>query len=160
MSSTAGQGGAEAISDRIEKETFIRAPRSRVWQALTDSAQFGAWFRVALDGPFVPGGRLTGQITYPGYEHLRFAVEDIVIAPEDYFAFRWHPYPKDPQQDYSSEPTTLVEFRLSDTEDGTLLQVVESGFDLIPLGRREEAFRANSGGWTGQMNNIKAYVEG
>jgi hypothetical protein len=87
-------------------------------------------------------------------------VQDIVLKPEAYFAFRWHPYAVEPGGDYSGEPTTLVVFRLSDAGSGTLLTVVESGFDALPPGRRDEAFRSNSGGWAIQMENIRAYVEG
>jgi uncharacterized protein YndB with AHSA1/START domain len=43
------------MSDRVEKTIELRAPVSRVWRALTDHVEFGAWFRVRLDGPFVPG---------------------------------------------------------------------------------------------------------
>lgn len=52
-------------TDRIEKEIVLRAPRARVWKALTDSREFGTWFRVALDGPFEAGKRITGRMTYP-----------------------------------------------------------------------------------------------
>ena len=60
--------------------------------------------------------------------------------------------------DYSAEPTTLVEFRLEQSAGGTLLTMVESGFDQIPLHRRAEAFRMNDGGWTAQMTNIDQHV--
>jgi uncharacterized protein YndB with AHSA1/START domain len=150
----------EAVSDRIEKQAVLRAPRSRVWQALTDSAQFGQWFRVRLDGPFIAGQPLSGQITHPGYEHLRFTVEVVALEPERYFAFRWHPYAIDPAVDYASEEPTLVEFTLAEQDGGTLLSVVESGFDRIPEYRRAEAFRMNSGGWAAQLGNIRQYVEG
>src|SRR4051794_5582890 len=57
------------MSDRIEKAIELNAPVERVWRALTDHGEFGEWFRVKLDGPFVPGEMSTGHITYPGYEH-------------------------------------------------------------------------------------------
>jgi putative transposase len=43
---------SSAVPDRIEKQILLRAPLARVWQALTDSTEFGAWFGVKLDGPF------------------------------------------------------------------------------------------------------------
>ena len=146
-------------ADRLEKTTTIKANRSRVWQALTDSAQFGEWFRVKLDGPFVAGQPITGQITHPGYEHVRFNAQVERIEPETLFTFRWHPYAIDPNVDYSGEPATLVEFRLADAAEGTHLTVTESGFNAIPAERRDEAFRMNSNGWQHQMVNIKDYVE-
>ena len=145
-------------SDRIEKRLELKAPVSRVWRALTDYREFGEWFRVKLNGPFVAGQISRGQITYPGYEHLKWEALVQKIEPERLFSFTWHPYAVDPKADYSKEPSTLVEFRLEKTANGTLLLLTESGFDKIPPGRRLEAFRMNEGGWTEQMKNIESYV--
>jgi uncharacterized protein YndB with AHSA1/START domain len=145
-------------TDRIERQIEIKAPVSRVWKALTDHKEFGQWFRVNLESPFVPGKLTRGKITYPGYEHVVMEVLVHKIDPERYFAFYWHPYAVDPAVDYSKEDRTLVEFRLEQTTAGTLLQVTESGFDAIPASRRAEAFRMNSGGWEQQLRNIQAYA--
>jgi uncharacterized protein YndB with AHSA1/START domain len=147
-------------TDRIEKQIRLRAPKSRVWRALTDAEEFGAWFRVKLEGPFVPGGRTKGKITYPGYEHITMEVWVERMEAETLFSYRWHPYAVDPKADYSSEPTTLVEFQLKSEDGGTLLTVVESGFDQLPAGRRDEAFRMNDGGWKQQLVNIERHVAG
>lgn len=146
------------MSDRIEKRVELKAPVSRVWRALTDFREFGEWFQVKLDGPFVAGQISRGHITYPGYEHLQWEAVVQAMEPEHLFSFTWHPYAVDPKIDYSKEPSTLVEFRLEKTEAGTLLVLTESGFDKIPLERRFEAFRRNDGGWTEQMKNIERYV--
>ena len=146
------------VTDRIEKQVLLRAPRSRVWRALTDAAEFGSWFGVKLESPFKAGAKVRGQITHPGYEHLTLEVVVDRVEPEHYFSYRWHPYAVDPKADYSSEPTTLVEFRLEEAREGTTLTIVESGFDRIPLARRAEAFRMNEGGWTAQAQNIERYV--
>lgn len=145
-------------TDRIEKQIEINAPVARVWRALTDHNEFGQWFRVNLEGPFVPGKATRGRITYPGYEHLVMEVVVQKMESQRLFSFNWHPYAIDPKVDYSNEPPTLVEFRLHKTPAGTLLVVTESGFDAIPLARRAEAFRMNDGGWTEQVNNIEAHV--
>jgi uncharacterized protein YndB with AHSA1/START domain len=144
--------------DRIEKRIELKAPPSRVWRALTDHREFGLWFRVKLDGPFVPGQVSTGWITYPGYEHLKWEAVVQKMEPERLFSFTWHPYAVDPKMDYSKEPPTLVEFRLEKTAGGTLLTVIESGFDKIPAGRRPEALRMNERGWTEQVKNIESHV--
>jgi uncharacterized protein YndB with AHSA1/START domain len=144
-----------AETDRIEKKVVLRAPRSRVWRAITSAEEFGEWFRVNLEGPFVEGSWVRGKITHPGYEHVTMEVQVERIEPETYFAYRWHPYAVDPTVDYSSEPTTLVEFRLEETDGGTLLTIVESGFDQVPFARRAEAFRMNDRGWAGQARNIE-----
>ena len=147
-------------TDRIEKQVTLRAPRSRVWRALTTPKEFGTWFGVKLDGgAFTEGAAVRGRITHPGYEHLTMEMLIERIEPERYFSYRWHPYAHDPGVDYSSEPTTLVEFTLDETAAGTLLTVVESGFDRIPAARRAEAFRMNEQGWTQQMENIRGHVE-
>ncbi len=145
-------------TDRIEKKVILRAPRSRVWRAIADAQEFGRWFGVKLEGTFVEGAQIGGKITYPGYEHLTMEVEVVRIEPERYFAYRWHPYAVNPTVDYSSEPMTLVEFRLEEADGATLLTIVESGFDQIPLARRAEAFRKNEGGWAEQTRNIERHV--
>jgi uncharacterized protein YndB with AHSA1/START domain len=146
-------------TDRIERQIRIKAPRAKVWRALADAESFGAWFGVSLKGKrFVAGEPCEGPITYPGYEHLVWNVVVERVEPERLLSFRWHPYAVDPQVDYSQEPTTLVTFELEEIPEGTLLRLVESGFDRIPVHRRPEAFRMNSGGWDMQMQNIDAYV--
>jgi uncharacterized protein YndB with AHSA1/START domain len=145
-------------NDRIEKQITIAAPVSRVWRALTDHHQFGQWFRVKLDDPFIPGNVSTGFITWPGYEHLKWEAVVQKIEPERYFSFTSHPFSIDPNRDYSAETPTLVEFTLEPSNSSTLLTVVESGFENIPAERRAEAFLRNNTGWTQQMENIRTYV--
>jgi uncharacterized protein YndB with AHSA1/START domain len=144
--------------DRIEKQIEMKAPRSRVWRALTDYREFSEWFRVKLENAFVPGQTSCGQITYPGYEHLRMEVVVQKIEPEHLFSFTWHPYAIEPGVDYSQEPPTLVAFKLEETPGGTLLTVTESGFQKLPPERRAEAFRMNEGGWAEQLQNIARHV--
>ena len=146
------------MNDRIEQSIELKAPASRVWRALTDYREFGEWFRVKLDGPFVAGQVSSGHITYPGYEHLKWEVVVQQVEPERLFSFTWHPYAIDPKVDYSQESPTLVEFRLEKTRSGTMLTVTESGFDKLPAHRRAEAFLRNDGGWAQQMKNIENHV--
>lgn len=146
------------MSDNIEKRIELNAPISRVWSALTDHREFGEWFRVKLDGPFVLGEVSRGHITYPGYEHIQWEAVVQAMEAERLFSFTWHPYAVDADTDYSKETPTLVEFRLEPTASGTLLLLTESGFDKIPSDRRDEALRKNDGGWTEQMKNIASHV--
>jgi len=147
-------------TDRIERSVLVQAPRERVWRALSDAAEFGAWFGVDLAGQaFVPGRRTRGRITYPGYEHLWFDVAVERVEAPRLLAFRWHPYAVDPAVDYTAEEPTLVTFTLEDAPGGaTRLTVVESGFDRIPPARRREAFRMNGQGWDAQMGNVARHV--
>lgn len=147
-------------TNHIEKNIVLRAPQSRVWRALTNAQEFGAWFGVQLAGGFAPGARVMGRITTPGYEHLTMEIAVELIEPERLFAYRWHPYAIESGVDYSAEPTTLVEFYLAEAGGGTRLTVVESGFDRLPLARRTEALRMNEQGWAEQIKNIERHVAG
>jgi len=146
------------MGNKIEKRIELKAPVSRVWRSLTDYREFGDWFRVKLERPFVAGQESRGNITYPGYEHVVWTAVVQKMEPERLFSFTWHPYAVDPSVNYSKETPTLVEFRLEKAGSGTLLVLTESGFDNIPVERRSEAFRRNDGGWTEQMKNIEAHV--
>jgi uncharacterized protein YndB with AHSA1/START domain len=167
--------------DRIEKRVTVRAPVSRVWKAIADAQEFGRWFGLELEGAFVAGKTITGtfhevlneaaivdyqkslglspsKVKLPDKNSVFCTVER--IEPEHYFSFRWIPYGIDAEADPQNEPTTLVEFRLEKVAEGTLLTIIESGFDRVPAHRRERAFRMNEGGWAAQAENLKKYVEG
>lgn len=156
-------------TDRIEKTVVLRAPRDRVWRAISDAQQFGSWFGMELDGPFVAGQRALGRIRPTQVDaevarlqepHAGHPVELFIerIEPPDRFAFRWHPFAIDRTVDYSREPTTLVTFELEDAESGVRLTITETGFDQIPLERRARAFAANEGGWAKQTELIAKYL--
>ncbi|WP_419249670.1 SRPBCC family protein [Sandaracinus amylolyticus] len=148
-------------TDRIEKKRLLRAPRDRVWRALTDPAEFGSWFGMRLDAPrFEPRAHVRGRITIPEYAHVVVDMWITKLEPQRLFSYRWHPYAVDPAVDYSKEEPTLVEFVLEDAPGGTLLLASESGFDRIPIARRAEAYRMNTGGWEAQLENIAKHVEG
>lgn len=146
--------------NEIRKTIDLAAPIERVWRALTDHEEFGAWFRVALEGPFVVGEETRGRITYPGYEHVEWKAKIVAMERPHLFALTWHPYAVEPDVDYSDETPTRVEFRLDPIDTGTRLTLVESGFDGLPPGRMPEAMRMNEGGWDIQMKNIRAHVDG
>lgn len=146
-------------TDRIERKVLLKAPRARVWRALSNAEEFGSWFGVKLQGKtFAPGQRTHGQISYPGYEYLVFEVWIERMEPQRLLSWRWHPAAIEKDVDYSAEPTTLVTFELADADGGTLLTVVESGFDNVPPHRRLGAFRMNSEGWEEQMKRIEQHV--
>lgn len=146
--------------DYIEKSIELNAPIERVWRALTDYEEFGQWFRVKLDGPFVLGKLSTGRMTYPGYENIKWEAKIQAMDEPSLFSFTW-PHPADfDAASYSDSPTILVEFRLEPTAGGTRVTVTESGFEALPPERRAEAMRSNEGGWEEQMRNIQAHVEG
>ena len=148
------------MQDSIEKTIVIAAPVSKVWDAIADYRKFGEWFQVRLDQPFVEGGKTTGMITVPGYENLKWEGTVVAIEPEKRIAFSWVTHAIDPDRDYTGEPETSCEFLLEPAGDGTRLTIIESGFSKLPAGVREEAFLRNDEGWSAQVKNVKAYVEG
>ena len=148
----------KSATDRIERAIVLRAPRARVWRALTDAREFGRWFGVKVDGVFAPGARMRGALTHKGYEHVMWDITIDRMEPERLFSWRWHPGAVDPKRDYSKDPTTLVVFTLEEAQGGTLLTVVESGFDQVPSAYRATAFRGNDAGWAAQVKNIERHV--
>jgi uncharacterized protein YndB with AHSA1/START domain len=137
----------------------INAPRPRVWRALSNAEEFGTWFGVNLKGKtFAPGQRVQDLFTIEGHETCMFDIVVERVESEKLLSYRWHPYSMDPAVDYEQEPRTLVTFALQDTADGTLLTVVETGFDQVPPERRFEAFRINSSGWEWQLGNLQRHV--
>lgn len=151
---------AQTVTDRIEKQIVLRAPRARVWKALSNAEEFGRWFGADMkNATFKPGQWAKGRVTYPGYEHLTMEILIERMEEGRLLSWRWHPGAVD-VKDVADEPMTLVVFTLEDVPEGTLLKVVESGFDTIPIARRASAFRDNEGGWTEQMTNIQKHVGG
>lgn len=156
--------------DQIVKKTVLKAPRTRVWEAVSDANKYGAWFGAEFDGPFKAGATLTGTLVATKadpevaakpnpYRGKTFTFEVERVEPEKVIAFRWHPFAVDDSIDYSKEPTTLIVFELADAPGGhTALTVTESGFDKVPLERRAEAFRMNDGGWAFQLKLIEKYL--
>ena len=156
-------------TDRIEKSVVLRAPRERVWRAISDSKQFGSWFGVEFDEPFVAGKSIVGKMVttsvdaevakrQESYKGHRFEFEVDRVEPMRLFSFRWHPFAMDSSVDYSNETPTLVAFVLEEVQGGTRLTVTESGFDQIPIERRAKAFAANEGGWAAQMKLVEKYL--
>jgi len=154
---------------KIEKKVLLKASQSRVWRAISDSRQFGTWFGMKVDGPFVAGERVKGAIAptkvdpeiakaQEPYAGTPFELVIETVEPERLFSFRWHPCAVDPNVDYSKEPMTLVTFRLDPQDGGVMLTVTETGFENVPLERRAAAFEANDGGWTAQCELVEKYL--
>ncbi|ABZ92958.1 Conserved hypothetical protein [Leptospira biflexa serovar Patoc strain 'Patoc 1 (Ames)'] len=147
----------ETTENTIERKIEIDAPLHKIWDALTNSKQFGKWFGVKLESEFVEGNTTLGMNTLKGFEmKMEFRIKK--IQPQSYFSYSWIPFPLDQSFDYTKEEPTLVEFFLVEKGDKTELRVKESGFDLITASRRAEAFRMHSGGWDAQLKNIESFV--
>lgn len=147
-------------TNSIERSIHINGSRERVWRALTNAEEFGAWFGADLSGQsFTAGQRARGPMTMQGCEGLYFDAVIKQIQPQDLLSFHWHPYSGDPSADYSTEQPTLVTFTLKDVPGkGVLLTVVESGFDKVPEHRRRKAFEMHSEGWDFQLKNVARHA--
>jgi len=142
---------------RIERKKLVRAPRARVWQALTNIEHFCKWFHVEAKGAFQPGARVEMTSTYEDHKGVRFFLIVEEMKPDHKFSWRWHPGAPQPDG-VSGEPMTLVEFLLEEVEGGTMVTVVESGFDRIALERRAKVFEDNTKGWEIQLDSLADYV--
>jgi uncharacterized protein YndB with AHSA1/START domain len=156
-------------NDQIEREVVLRAPLERVWRAISDADEFGLWFGVRFDEPFVAGTSVTGVITPTTVDEDVARAQAphagksdtwqiVSVEPQRRLAFRWHPYAVESGTEYSQDPTTLVEFTLTETNDGVLLRIVESGFDNIPTERRASALEQNAEGWAAQTELVRKYL--
>lgn len=150
------------VTNTIERQALLRAPRSRVWHALTDIRKFCEWFGVApVAGEFKPGVKVRMRAPEEYGGDFDMTIEQ--MQPEHLFTWRWHPGARDATVDYEKEPTTLVEFKLADAEvggkPGTLLTITESGFDSISLARRARVFGDNCEGWDAQLKNLERYLD-
>ncbi len=145
-------------TDTITRQIHIGADPQRVWDALADAHEFGKWFQVKLDGPFVVGKTTTGKLTYPGHEGIPWITATEVMEPPSRFVFRW----PNSTPNESIGPDTIwltVEFTLTRQNDGTLVTVTETGFAAVPEDQRVSMLRGNTEGWNIQTGNLKRYVE-
>jgi uncharacterized protein YndB with AHSA1/START domain len=142
----------------IQKQILIQAPRSRVWRALTELAEFSRWFQVKASGQFAPGVRLDMISIHPCGNNANFWLVVEAMQPETLFSWRWHPGSKQLGEDLSTEAPTLVEFRLEDAGAGTLVTVTESGFERLSLLRRARVLPENTRGWEIQMAALQEYA--
>jgi len=155
------------MTDKIEKTATLKAPVAKVWNAISDSKAFGAWFGMTIEGPFVEGQTVSGAIAktqvdeevakqQEPYVGMRCDLMIERIVPPRLLAFRWHPG-ADPDVGPNA-PTTLVTFELEEVAGGTRLTITESGFDALPPERRAKAFAENEGGWQAQLGLIAKYL--
>jgi len=144
-----------AVSDRIQRRIEVKAPRARVWQAISSEQEFSEWFGIkVLEGTFLPGTTVKAASTHKGYEGIEFSMHIESVDPPRYFSWRWIPGATQPLD----EPTTLVEFSLEETKDGTVVTITESGFDRLSLACRAAAFKDNTSGWEYQAQSLSNYL--
>lgn len=141
------------VDDRtydVTRTVLIRAHRSAVWEALTTPELIAEWFgdTATLDRLAVGGKGIFGWVDFGDVPIEIVEVEEPVA-----FAFRWG-------NDRGDE-TTLVRFTLDEVPEGTLLTVVETGFDALPGGDERRRTRANENrqGWDSELDELVAFLE-
>ena len=148
-----------AIQDSIEKEIVIRAPKERVYAALTTPEQFIQWFSIGVEGKFETGER---PIVDFG-EYGRFKIYVVAANPCDYFAYRSvdgsSHSPHGFFGDVLAEPNTLVEFTLTEVDGGTKLHLKESGIASLPAEVIVETLKGNSAGWDFMLGRLLGYLD-
>jgi uncharacterized protein YndB with AHSA1/START domain len=146
-------------ADRIEREIKIQAPMERVWEVLTEPVHVGTWF--GTGAPAEIDLRPGGVMVLDHGAHGRYPTVIVAVDPPRAFSYRWASAYPDALA--TEENSTLVEFTLEPFAEGTLLRVVESGFDslLIPAGREDSAgYESHSEGWSGVVAKLGAHAEG
>lgn len=149
--------------DRVEKVIELKAPRSRVWRAISNGKDFGAWFGLGsameLRGDFVPGARIDCTWVVDGKPVDEAFCTIDKVEPETLLSFDWIPYELSPGEDPATQPRTHIEFRLEEIPTGTRLTVSESGFAKLPANKRYKRDE-NAEGWAVQVHAIAQHVLG
>ncbi|MEM7281674.1 MAG: SRPBCC family protein [Pseudomonadota bacterium] len=145
-------------NNTITRQIQINADPERVWHSLTDYKEFGTWFHVDLDGPFVVGETTTGKTTYPGHEGLAWTTVTETLTPPSCFVFRW-PHLREAEPIGPETIWLTVSFTLEPSDGGTLVTVTETGFAALPEDQRVSMLRSNTEGWDIQTVNLKRHVE-
>jgi uncharacterized protein YndB with AHSA1/START domain len=145
-------------TNSIEREVSIEAPIERVWEALTAADSIGTWFGIGV--PATIDLRVGGIMVINHGDHGIFNTLIVEVDPPHAFSYRWAS--AFPDEVATKENSTLVEFTLRSSGDGTVLRLVESGFDAldIPVDRPDASFESHSNGWTGVIARFVDFVTG
>src|SRR5437660_707954 len=137
------------VPDSIEREVSLPVPPARVWAALTQADQLGAWFGTQASIDLRPGGEVV--FTWDGSIGPRGTSRGVIetVEPTQRFAFRWQARPGEP-------PMTRVEFTLEPHVEGTRLFVVESGFASLPPELRTHESHVE--GWQRELGDLEQYL--
>lgn len=134
----------------IRHEVLVRAPRRRVWDALTTREGLDGWFTQGAEVDARPGGAI--RFRWREWGPQRITAEDggpvlEAVEPER-FVFRWHEDAEDP---------TRVTFELEEHGSGTLLRVVDEGYPDTAQGK--DRFMDCAAGWGEALTLVKFWVE-
>ena len=133
----------------ILHKTLIRAPRHKVYDAMTTAKGLDNWFTTGAEINLKPGGTLTFKWVNWGPDKYTGSAEDCPILeaniPER-FVFQWW-----------NDHLTTVEMDFKEVKDGTVIELKETGYADTPEGHRRCLECAT--GWGEALTLLKFYVE-
>jgi len=142
---------AKMIEERISHSALIRAAPERVYDAIATAEGLDGWFTTGATVDARPGGEIRFRWKDWGPDH--FTGEDggpvLEAKRPERFIFKWSP-------DSSSYATT-VEINFEPVAEGTVVRVVEYGYEDTPSGRKKMLDCAS--GWGEALTLLKFYVE-
>lgn len=141
-----------AFPDRIERTLELKQAPEKVWQALTTKEGLGTWFGHSAEVDLRVGGEV--KLTWSSGDVATLKIAR--LEPPHVFGYTWSIYglpADDPRRTY-------VEFTLEPTGTGTTLTMVESGFAQLPDAEHEKATAGNNEGWTSELAELVAYLDG
>lgn len=145
------------MQNSIQREITINASRERVYNAISDPEQVVKWFPETIEGNYAVGE----QPVFGFGDHGKNQVCIVDARPHEYFAFRWVPGGNHFLGDVLSVDTTLVEFRLSELQDGSCkVSLSETGFASLPAEIAESSHQQNSGGWNFMLGRLETLFAG
>jgi uncharacterized protein YndB with AHSA1/START domain len=152
MSPTANPPASiDADAFTVSRTIMIAAPLEKVWAAITEPEHIAQWAgqQATIDAVRV-GGK--GTWTFEGHGSVPLVIEQL-DAPHS-ISYRWGSTESEAIDPVAS---TVFTFTLEPADGGTMLSVVESGFNNLgdPPARMED----NRGGWTHELDELVAYVE-
>ena len=139
----------------VSRTVHVRAPRDRVWAAITTADGIAGWFAesVVLDEPRVGAA---GALRWEDFGDYAFVVTAVVDG--HLFEYRWA---KDPGVGVRADNATSVRFVLMDAPGGTIVTVVESGFEALAEddAAKRELLRGNGEGWNHELDELVRVLE-
>jgi uncharacterized protein YndB with AHSA1/START domain len=152
---TNGPATIEQATFTVRRSIRIAADPSKVWEAVTVPEHISRWFdRTELAGA---GVGATGTFTSPGRAPIPLRVE--AIDPQRMVAYGWNndDATGTAPAEFDAERATTFTFTLEPAAGGTLLTVVETGFEVTSDPASNMA--SHQEGWTFELDKLVALLE-
>jgi uncharacterized protein YndB with AHSA1/START domain len=135
----------------ITRTIEIAAPRQRVWDALTTPELLSQW--LGQEAVFEPKVGAKGSYSWSDWGRFPLIVEQ--VEEPSRLAVRWA---RSPDGELTESTSTVAHYQLDEIDGGTLLTVVETGFELLD-GNQQTSFEDNTKGWAEELGELKVFLE-